>query len=478
MSQVLLPLNLVPNAPGTPVEGPVGPQGPAGPSGSTGPAGPPGSGGGDGYGSNVFIYQPFPFGPTPPTNTFITFQEAYDAAIATAVPATIVFDDTHFECDIFAGTYDLSQITLQGRLSLDEQVVVFIKDQVIFTGLYKVNNIALLYDGTSNPLITFDGVDQLMYMENGAFITTINTSPFYSFINSATITIHLGINCNIQPSTSNPVIILDECEISINLDGAGSSISNDAAKVAIPGNSSFVELQVTNAAVGNVPSAFIDPDIDTGYDSETQALYIQPLFGSTSQRPTDPFVRSGMMFYDDSLNLPIWWDGSQWKESNKPYLPEYLQITIDSPQTTGLVTGGHINFNTPIVSAGNTYGGYSSPGTLFVNFNDSTQGINYTNVGHKLVANLGDFDGTIIYQWWDKTNDVGLGNIAGNAGNAKLSDAVAFIPNDYMHNQNVAVFIELRLLFVGGTTAIGENTSGGFILPWATMESIGTPVLT
>lgn len=443
---------------------------------STGPGGLTGSSSSDGYGSNIFIFRPAD--PDPGPNTFLTFQETYNKAVATKVPATIAIDDTNGECDILAGTYDLSQITLQGKLSEDSQVVVFIKDQVIFTGLYRVENIALLYDGTSNPLITFDGVDQLMYMENDAFITTINTSPFYSFINSATITIHLGINCGIQPSTSNPVIILDECEISINLDGAGSYISNDAIKVAIPGNSSFVELQVTNAAVGSIPTAFLDSDIETGYDSEVQTLYTGPLSGNTSQRPTDPFVRNGMMFYDEQINLPVWWDGSQWRDSNKPYLPEFLQITIDSPQTTGLTTGGHINFNTPIISFGNTYGGYSSPGTLFVNFNDSTQGPNYTNVGHRLIANLGDFDGTIIYQWWDKTNNIGLGNIAGNAGNAKLGDAVAIIPSDYMHNQNVAIFIELRLLFVGGTTSIGENTSGGFILPWATMESLGTPVLT
>lgn len=485
MTQILPPLVLPTHAPGTPSNPNQGPQGPAGAPGAPGTAGPegpqgPAGSGGDGYGSNIFVYRPFD--PDPGPNTFLTFQEAYNKAIATKVPFTIAFDDHIDSCYIYAGAYDLSHATFQGGLAGNEQVVVFVEDHAIFTGIYKLtDNIALLYDGTSNPLITVDGnvdTQKIMYMENSAFFTTINTSPFYNMFNGASVVINLGEDCGIQPSSSNPVIVLDECEIQISFVGGGSYISNDAIKVAIPGNTSFVELFIETPSPGSVPSTFLDPDIETGYDTEVQTLYTQPLKGNTSERPTAPFVQEGMMFYDFQIGLPVWWDGSQWKDSTKPYLPEFLHITIDSPQTTGLVTGGHINFNTPLVSVGNTFGGYSSPGVFFVSFFDSTQGPNYPNVAHKLVANLSDFDGSIIYQWWDTTNNVGLGNVATNAGNGKSSDAIAFIPNDYMHNQSVAVFIELRLLFVAGTTSIGENTAGGFVLPWATMESIGTPILT
>lgn len=494
MAQILPPLVLPTQGPGTPTFPDHGTQGPPGPPGADGtpgtngtngtdgtqgpigPEGPPGSGG-DGYGSNIFVFRPFDSNPGP--NTFLTFQEAYDKAMETKVPATIVFDDTIDACYIHAGTYDLRQITLQGKLSASDYVGVFIDDQVIFTGLYKIiDNLSLLYDGTSNPLISLDGQFQQVYLENNSFFSVINTSPFYSLINSAGLIIHLGTNCGTQPTGPNSVIVMDQCEMEVHFEGTGSFISNETITAAIPGNQSFVGLVVENAGTSGVPNAFIDTDIEAGFDFSTQAINIQPLEGNTSGRPVDPFVQNGMMYYDSQIGYPVWWDGSQWKEASKPYLPEYLHITIDSPQTTGLVDGGHVNFNTPIVSFNNNYGGYSQPGLLFFSFNDSNLGDNFTNVAHKIVANLGDFDGTIIYQWWDITNNIGLGNIAGNAGNGKSGDAVAFIPATYGNNQNTNIFVELRLLFVGGTTAIGENTSSGFILPWATMESLGTPILT
>jgi hypothetical protein len=160
--------------------------------------------------------------------------------------------------------------------------------------------------------------------------------------------------------------------------------------------------------------------------------------------------------------------------SNRKYLPSYAYAKRTAPQTDDLTTGDHIKFNT--YSAEN-------PSQSYIVMNDSDgnpecgrfvlQFTSGNNVGYKLRGSLGSlFDGTITIQWWDVTNNQPLGNVTGNAGSGTPGEAVAIIFKDWSAS---SIVVELRLTFAQSVTFIGENTSGGFILPWAMIETIGSP---
>jgi hypothetical protein len=39
-----------------------------------------------------------------------------------------------------------------------------------------------------------------------------------------------------------------------------------------------------------------------------------PLGGSTADRPVNPLV--GFMYFDQTLNKPVWWDGTNWRTAS------------------------------------------------------------------------------------------------------------------------------------------------------------------
>lgn len=469
MAQVLPPLFLETNAPGTPIEGPIGPQGPVGPPGSTGPAGPSGGGG-----SNLFIYRDTE--PSPTGNMFATWAGAYAAAIAVNSPATIMIDDSLNTCSIplGAGNFDLHQITLIGN-GKQFNVVFVVNEGVTWNeGVYRITGGLLVFtEYTSNSyLITSTKdveiiIDEFSLMgpdgQGGIIDLSSGTSNLSLKLYSGSAAI--GSFVNFGNSGSN-------CEIVM---GEGSVITSDFHS----GTSGNVNIDVFSLSV-SIPASFtvLDNIIDVDINWTSNSDQLAPFSGNSL--PTLPDfsknIERGTMFFHDSGNgQPLWWNGSNWVDAGTGYQPQYFQFTLSTPQVANLATGEHIPFDVfqaswvpnGQVQLISPIGGsiYANAGRTFLSFQVGT------NVGYKLVGNLGSlFDGSIAIQWWDMTNNIGLGNITGNIGGGFSGDAVAILQPSY---STVTIEVELRLVFVSGTTFIGENSAAGFVFPWATIETIG-----
>lgn len=51
----------------------------------------------------------------------------------------------------------------------------------------------------------------------------------------------------------------------------------------------------------------------TSVESVIKEQVLKPSSGTSSERPIEPLV--GKMFYDTTLNKPIWFNGSVWKDA-------------------------------------------------------------------------------------------------------------------------------------------------------------------
>jgi len=151
------------------------------------------------------------------------------------------------------------------------------------------------------------------------------------------------------------------------------------------------------------------------------------------------------------------------------YQPQVKQNTASAPQTTNLTAGSRLVLDHEIYSQD----GWNSLITLQDGGYWRIYYGNLTNSpAYKLTASLGPlFDGTVMIQWWDATNNVAVGLPSGNIGNGVSGEAVAFLPQNY---SPTPVDIEVRIIFASGTTFIGESTGVGFVGPWATLEQVGS----
>jgi hypothetical protein len=476
--QSLPPLILPPNAPGTPLEGPVGPQGPAGPPGDTGPAGPPGSGGG----SNIFIYRDSE--PSPSGNVFATWAGAYAAAIAVNGPATITMDDTLNQCSIplNAGDFDLHQITLAGQGGQFTTVFVIFDGVTFNEGVFRVTDGLVIFTEFSNPTYLITPLkSQTLTIDNFSVFGVDGVGGIFDFsAGPGDLTLNLNnIGGAIDDGAGNPFIQFgtgdSNCEIIM---GDGAFIGSGFAD----GTSGSVNIDVYSSSV-DIPISFLVSDsiIDVDINWNEQSYQVEPFRGNALPSVPDfsKNINIGTMFYHTTDGKPLWWDGSAWNDAGiaaGAYKPSYFHYTMSGPQTTHLTTGEHLDLNNLLVGwtpngsppyIGFTSAVYPSSGQVVLTFSPTS------NVGFKLTGSLGAlFDGNIAIQWWDTTNNVGIGNVTGNVGNGIAGEAIAILPPSYATTQ---ILVELRLVFVSGTTFIGENTAGGFILPWAIVETIGAP---
>jgi hypothetical protein len=160
------------------------------------------------------------------------------------------------------------------------------------------------------------------------------------------------------------------------------------------------------------------------------------------------------------------------------FRPSLAQVTLSAPQITNLATNDAVQFDTFLASTNDGFFNWINlqpNGQVQLWFGDN---LNRGRSSFKLVGNLGSlYDGAIAIQWWDVTNNRGVGNVTGNVGSGVPGDAVAIIPFEYNTPLNTYTVFQLRMVFTVGVTHIGENTSGGFILPTATVEQLGSPRL-
>jgi hypothetical protein len=495
-SQILPPLILPTNTSGTPVAGPVGPQGPAGPSGtngtngfpgapgSPGVQGPPGPQGPAGSGGNVFVYRDSE--PSPSGNIFATWAATYVAAhtavLAAKQQVTIIIDSSLHACaiPINAGDFDLSLITLSGP---DPTGNIFstlnINDGVTFNeGLSQIKDgltININFASLTAALMT-PTHDVNIFMENKCNLFANMGYFINAEIHDVGAQLYLGDNCQIggdnglgfilwagQNGGDLELTITGKEGVNIRPDSVG-GITRATLTInveSLGGQNFFPGSDNNNQAIwpyytGSTPR----------YNYLQKAQDLKPFVGGTNivGPPTNPFVQVGTMLYDGTN--PFWWNGTAW--ATLSYHPDYAFITNSAAQITGIVTGGHVNFDTPVAQVNNR-AGYSSNGRLFISY--------FTGFSEtvKVVGNPGYCDGIIFYQWWDLTNNVGVGNVASNfVVGGPLSDVVAILPSTYAPS-GTNIFLELRLTFVPGTpTTIGTTSPGGTVLPWVTLEGIGT----
>jgi len=528
-SQILPPL-VLPTVPGptNPNVGPPGPQGPAGPPGPQGDPGPenplPLTGDvtgttdantvsklqtwpldigpavidgqvltwddNDGYftvktppvstGSNVFIYRE---GAAPSGNVYAHFVDAYNAAIATGVPATIVIDDVISGTVIpnNTGNFDLHQITLSGANGTPYATLLSVENGNTFNqGFQRITyGLAVQYSGTV-PLGTITGGNFTMTIDENAFLFYSGTGPAFDLTGmngGATVTITADTGGYFQSNgAGNNVFNIGDAILNFNLYIGDNSGIDKYLLAASNGNNSVVEEVIT---VGAISPVFNFPDatglnVPIGYTGSAQNLIPfvsnEPL--PSPHTSTANIVR-GTMVFDRNADQPFWYDGTNWVSYTQPFQAQFL-----SGKATGVIsspnTGDYINWNYATPSSANTFVGQSTATSIYLNFNTPSTG---GSVSFKLTGSLGGaVDGSlIVYQWWDITNNVGLGNPSGffPGGTPPIApdQVVAIVPWNYASAASIQV--GLQLTFVNATTKIGNGDSQ--ILPWFTVETIGFP---
>lgn len=428
------------------------------------------SGGGGGGGSNVFVYRQAE--PSPAGNVYDNFVDAYAAAMATGVPATIVCDCSIDPCVVPAdsGSFDLRQVTLSGTgvFSSDngQNSSLTIHDgNTVVGGPFRITGaVRVDYDGTG--VLCTPVQENTVRIEDHSKFRSVGTGFLYDLApGGQTFSVVLSDESEMGDNFVTTADVGVNMEVYVDSDSVISSIafSGTAANLSIIPLTSSVELP-TNFS-GFTGGLFF------GYTA--QAMNLRPWGGnSLPDQSGNPILDNGdgMIFGNTFDNKLYFWLNGAWHAVPGPYVPEFLLITLTAPQTTGLATDEKVLFDTVKASRTPTFIIYTGPGTFFLRYNSAPD----PSVAFKLVGSLGSlFDGNVLYQWWDTTNDVGIGNIAGNAGGGVPGDAVAVLPADYATS---FIVVELRLVFVGGTTFIGEATSPGLVLPWAMIETLGLPL--
>lgn len=196
------------------------------------------------------------------------------------------------------------------------------------------------------------------------------------------------------------------------------------------------------------------------------------LSGDVQWPVPEPVQIVSLQFRTLDLNTVV--DGGvlTWSQTNSnltlqlPFEKEYVYANVTTPvsnPTSGTqIPLALVSSNEVIYITGNIT-------TFVLHFLPGTG----PNVGFKLTANIGIADGEITYQWWDTTNNVGLGNVALGGNGAPASDAVAIVPYNYANGVNIVM--ALQVTGVNGTTTIGTTIFEQFLGPWAVIETFGIP---
>ncbi len=167
--------------------------------------------------------------------------------------------------------------------------------------------------------------------------------------------------------------------------------------------------------------------------------------------------------FDGSITYQ-WVDVSEFEAFNSTiasFSNPHVTLTNMQSQVTPAVVGQQVTISGAATPANN--------GTFPITAWNSPTSVTYLN--SSAVAPDAN-NGSIAY---NIQCNIPVGNVSGNVGSGTPGDIVAMIPVSYFGGANTNIFFEFQLTFVSGTTFIGENTAGGFILPWMTIEQLGSP---
>lgn len=140
----------------------------------------------------VFIYRDSELSPT--GNIFSTFAAAYAARSAAAGYAIILIDDTLHTCTVPPGSYNFNQTKLLGILKSgsSETSTLNVSDGVIFTNLRDIENLVVVPNNTSAPIVSLNAVNEHCILRNVNIISGGSVSkPFWNLTSSATLALTL-----------------------------------------------------------------------------------------------------------------------------------------------------------------------------------------------------------------------------------------------------------------------------------------------
>jgi hypothetical protein len=271
----------------------------------------------DNGGFEVFIYRDSE--PNPKNNLFSTWINAYNAAFATNVPATIIIDNTLNSCSIpvNAGDFDLHQITLSG-LSPTTISFLTINSGVTFNeGIGRVTNgLNITTTNDSTALATLTSADWTsLIIDNQASFTNGKSVPLFDFSNY-----------------TNNVILFVDTGASVSGNGSGaefftagnSGISFDVYigekttvdQYTFAGGSSPTINQTVNPLANSFVTSYPNFSGTFNLFYIGQSGLLNPFSSSEplpTPGPTVPFnIQIGTMIYDTSNSTPYWWNGSSW----------------------------------------------------------------------------------------------------------------------------------------------------------------------
>lgn len=290
------------------------------------PSSPTGGGfGSGGGGSNIFVYREAE--PSPGGNVYATWEGAYNAAIATGAPCTIVVDGTHGSCQIPQdfGNVDLHQITLAGLGGgvAGPNSMLTVNPGVTWNqGFYRITA-GLWVVCTTAPGAALgtlgDGI-HYMYVDDDAMLASNNTSEATFDISQGFVQVYLNVDTGfiIASSGSAPFFFFgsnSNATVNVNMDGASYYDSNLVAGSAgtvninyrtanLAYNSNLPDLNSFGGTVNVLPFAL--------------GVLVTPF---TAGQPPSSFKGSvpivvGATYFDTVQGKPYWWNGSAWVDAS------------------------------------------------------------------------------------------------------------------------------------------------------------------
>lgn len=435
-----------------------------------------------GGGGNVFVYRDSE--PNPSGNVFATFDGAYNAAIATGVPATIIIDDSLNTASIPDGPadYDLHQITLSGTGTPYDNFFNVGANVTFSKGIYRITNGVVLLDNSGISSVIPSSLQSFtLIVDNFSVLVNNASQPLFDLSamnNGSYINVVVDNGGAIASGGSGAEILNVGTENALNADvWVGKQGCQIDQYLFVNGSGGTqINLSFDAGAFYNNTTSFPNynyNDLNVYFATNSQLL--NPFVGS-NPLPTSNTANNGagnitrgQMIYNRSDGKPYWFDGTNWNSFPDVYEPEFIYATLTAPQT-GINTGDLIIWNSYPASMTNTYIGIASPGQFFLNFLSGSGG---KNVSFKLTADLNSItNGNFDFQWWDITNNVGLGNPSTSVGNASPTTITAIIPSNY---SSVGIDVGLKIIYESGSSSVGGTSGGNLIVPWAIIETIGAP---
>ena len=250
---------------------------------------------------NAFVWQPGGTGMGP--NVFASFADAVAACNALdGAPCEILVDGSIASPILPAGAFTgIGAITFVAN---DDNIVMTAVTGTTFDrppmGLRNIT----LTSTASAPVVTLtsSGAVPVLYLENASIGSS--DAPFIHGPTGSGILQVFGVGSDLA---------LGAGQFDGSAEVVVSAIDTDVSASALSGTgTSSISFDASSTVSGQTITTLATTRL-------SQAAFCTPASGSTSQRPGN--AQTGQMFFDTTLNQPIWWNGSTWVAPTGPAGP-------------------------------------------------------------------------------------------------------------------------------------------------------------